>query len=107
MFQVEADFLIPRSVGSDLLSERKNGLVFFFPLFLVLCDSARREVADEQLEEVEADEVGGDVVGGGLDSLKVGEDEDKSGGPSGFAVERKLVDEAVVESSGPSDGPCN
>ena len=107
VLQVESHSLVSRSVGRYLLSERKNGLIFLFPLILVLCDSARREVADEELQEVEADEVGGDVVGSCLDSLKIGEDEDKSSGPSGFAVECQLVYEAVIKSSGLADRPCN
>ena len=107
VLQAEAHSLIAASAGSYLLSERENRLVLLFSFVLVLCNSAGREVADEELEEVEANEVGEDVVGGGLHSLKVGEEEDKSGSPPGLAVEGQLVDEAVVEPAWPADRPSN
>lgn len=47
VLQVEAYPLIPRSVGSDLLCERENGLIFIFSLILMLRHPSRREVADE------------------------------------------------------------
>lgn len=61
-----------------------------------LSDSLGGEVADEQLQKVEADEVGGDVETHALYGLGVDQDDGKGAGPSGFAVQHHFVNESVV-----------
>lgn len=91
---------------ADLLCKGVNELLLLIFSLQVGRDSARSEVADEELKQVEADEVGGDIVGSGPDDVDVGRYEKASSGPSQLTEADELVDEGVVESAYLSDALC-
>lgn len=66
--------------------------VFVFGL-LVGGDSAGSEVADEQLQQVEADEICGDIVGSRSYDVDVGGYEETGGSPPEFAEADELIDQ--------------
>jgi hypothetical protein len=65
-------------------------------IHFLLPDSLGREVTDEQLEQIEADEIGNDIQRDRLDCLDVSDDEDAGGSPTRLAVGHQLVHQRVV-----------
>lgn len=78
---------------ADLLCEGVNEFLLFVLGLLVGGDSARSEVADEQLQQVETDEIGGDIVGGRAYDVDVGCYEEAGSSPPEFAEAYELIDE--------------